>query len=131
MQAENPPPPFTFLMVRPLQRGDTVRVKPFQLGRQEWQKGIVRGPLDERSHEVETPQSNVRRNRVHLRKTNEPPPPSPPSPPSPDMEVPDEVLPAVSAEVDVPTLNGEVLKVRLQADRSFSQPQQGLCPSQC
>ena len=85
----------------PLQRGDTVRLKPFQLGRHVWQKGIMRGRLDERSYEVETPQSVVRRNRVHQRKTNEPPPPSP------DAEVPDEVLPAVPAEVDVPTPSGE------------------------
>ena len=79
----------------PLQRRDTVRLKPFQLGRQEWQKGIVRDRLDERSYKVETPQSIVRRNRVHLRKTNEPPLPSL------NAEVPDEVLPAVPAEVDV------------------------------
>ena len=60
----------------PLRRGDVVRLKPFQLGRREWQKGIVRSRLDERSYEVETPHHVVRRNRVHLRKTNEPPPSS-------------------------------------------------------
>ena len=60
----------------PLRRGDVVRLKPFQLGRREWQKGIVRSRLDERSYEVETPHHVARRNRVHLRKTNEPPPPS-------------------------------------------------------
>jgi len=38
-----------------LKRGDTVRMKPFQLGKREWQKGIVRKRLDERSYEVETP----------------------------------------------------------------------------
>ena len=85
----------------PLQRRDTVRLKPFQLGRQEWQKGIVRGRLNERLYEVETPQRVARRSRVHLRKTNEPPPPSP------DAEVLDEVLPAVPAEVDVPTPSGK------------------------
>ena len=60
----------------PLRRGDVVRLKPFNLGKQEWQKGIVRSRLDERSYEVETPQYAVRRNRVYLRKTNEPSPPS-------------------------------------------------------
>ena len=50
---------------------------------------------------METLQSVVRRNHVHLRKTDEP------QPPSPDAEVPDEVLPAVPAKVDVPTPSGE------------------------
>ena len=39
----------------PLRRGDVVRLKPFQLSRREWQKGIVRSRLDERLYEVETP----------------------------------------------------------------------------
>ena len=73
----------------------------------------MRGRLDERSYEVETPQSNVRRNRVLLRKTNEPPPPSP------DVEVPDEVLPAVPAEVDVPTPNGESAKSASSSSPEF------------
>ena len=60
----------------PLITGDVVRLKPFQLGKREWQKGIVRSRLDERSYEVETPHQVVRRNRVHLRKTNERPAPS-------------------------------------------------------
>ena len=62
--------------VDPLRRGDVVRLEPFQLGRREWQKGIVLSRLNERSYEVETPHHVVRRNRVHLRKTNEPPPSS-------------------------------------------------------
>ena len=60
----------------PLRIGDVVRLKPFQLGKREWQKGIVQSRLDERSYEVETPHHVVRRNRVHLRKTNESPLPS-------------------------------------------------------
>ena len=60
----------------PLRRGDVVRLEPFQLGKQEWQKGIVRSRLDERSYEVETSQYVVHRNRIHLRKTNELSPPS-------------------------------------------------------
>ena len=46
---------------------------------------------------METPKSVIRRNRVYLRRTNKP------LPPSPDAEVPDEVLSAVPAQVDVPT----------------------------
>ena len=60
----------------PLRIGDVVRLKPFQLGKREWQKGIMQSRLDERSYEVETPHHVVRRNRVHLRKTNESPLPS-------------------------------------------------------
>ena len=59
----------------PLKRGVTVRLKPFQLGKHEWQKGIVRKRLEERSYEVEMPYNVVRRNRVHLCLTNEPSPP--------------------------------------------------------
>ena len=62
--------------LEPLRRGDVVRLKPFRLGKREWQKGIVRSRLDERSYEVKTPQYVVRRNRVNLRKTNELSPPS-------------------------------------------------------
>ena len=59
-----------------LRRGDVVRLKPFHLGKRDWEKGIVRGRLDERPYKVETPHYVVRRNLVHLRKTNEPSPPS-------------------------------------------------------
>ena len=52
-----------------------MRLKPLKLGKREWQKGIIRKRLDERSHEVETTYNVVRRNRVHLRLTNEPSPP--------------------------------------------------------
>ncbi|XP_068749296.1 uncharacterized protein [Montipora capricornis] len=59
----------------PLHEGDTVRLKPFQLGQKEWKKGAVVERLDERSYEIETADgSTYRRNRIHLRKTNEPPP---------------------------------------------------------
>ena len=59
----------------PLREGDTVRLKPFQLGQKEWKKGAVVERLDERSYEIETADgSTYRRNRIHLRKTNEPPP---------------------------------------------------------
>ena len=55
----------------PLAKGDPVRVKPWEVGKKEWQKGVVKKRLDERSYEVELPQGVLRRNRVHLRRTNE------------------------------------------------------------
>jgi len=59
----------------PLHEGDTVRLKPFPLGQKEWKKGVVVERLDKRSYERETADgSTYRRNRIHLRKTNEPPP---------------------------------------------------------
>ena len=56
----------------PLEAGDPVRIKPWQIGKSEWQKGFVKKHLDERSDEVQLPQGVLRRNRVHLRKTSEP-----------------------------------------------------------
>ena len=56
----------------PLEKGDAVRVQPWQVGKKEWQKGVVKNRLSERSYEVELPQGVLRRNRIHLRKTNEP-----------------------------------------------------------
>ena len=57
-----------------LHEGDTVRMKPFQLGEKTWGKAIVNKRLDERSYEVETNSGTYRRNTVHLRKSNEKPP---------------------------------------------------------
>ena len=37
-----------------LHEGDTVRMKPFQLGEKKWGKAVVNRRLDERSYEVET-----------------------------------------------------------------------------
>ena len=60
-----PPPP-------PPSEGDTVRMKPFVLGKKEWKKGVVVERLDEKSYEVETGDGmSYRRNRVHLKRTNE------------------------------------------------------------
>ena len=57
-----------------LSEGDTVRIKPFVQGQKEWKKGVVMERLDERSYEVETMDgSSYRRNRAHLKQTNEPP----------------------------------------------------------
>lgn len=87
----------------PLRRGDVVRLKPFQLGKREWEKGIVRNQLDERSSEIETLHHVLRRNRVHLRKTDEPPPPS-------SDQAPAEVsVPLLPQSIELPTtVPGEV-----------------------
>ena len=58
--------------LKPLEEGDTVRMKPFIKGRKEWKKGIVLERLDQRSYEVQTDDGTYRRNRVHLKQTNEP-----------------------------------------------------------
>ena len=39
----------------PLAKGDPVRVKPWKVGKKEWQKGDVKKRLDERSYEVDFP----------------------------------------------------------------------------
>ena len=56
----------------PLEKGAAVRVQPWQVEKKEWQKGVVKNHLIEGSYEVELPQGVFRRNRIHLRKTNEP-----------------------------------------------------------
>ena len=57
-----------------LSNGDVVRMKPFRLGDKEWRKATVTSRLDERSYTVETPEGDTyRRNRVHLKKTQETP----------------------------------------------------------
>ena len=60
-----------------LQEGDVVRLKPYRQGSKVWQKAIVQRRLDEQSYEVETDTGLLlRRNRVDIRRTDEPPPPS-------------------------------------------------------
>jgi len=56
----------------PLEKGNAVRVQPWQVGKKEWQKGIVKNRLSERSYEIELPQGVLHRNIIFLRKTNEP-----------------------------------------------------------
>jgi len=54
----------------PLEEGDSVRMKPFQLGKKTWKKATVSERLDERSYIVETPDGDTyRRNRCHLKKS--------------------------------------------------------------
>ena len=55
-----------------LERGDVVGFQPWQAGKKEWQKGVVKNLLSERSYEVELPHGVLRRNRIHLRKINGP-----------------------------------------------------------
>ena len=59
----------------PLDEDDVVRLQPFTLGEKKWRKGIVRRRLDDRSYEVETTEGSLlRRNRVHMKKVEEPSP---------------------------------------------------------
>ena len=57
--------------LKPLSVGDTVRMKPFQLGQKRWKKGQVMDRLENRSYRVQTDTGIYRRNRVHLRRTQE------------------------------------------------------------
>lgn len=59
--------------LQPLKQGDTVRMKPFQLGNKTWMKGKISQRLDERSYEVTAGGATYRRNRQHTVKTREPP----------------------------------------------------------
>ena len=103
----------------PLRRGDVVRLKLFQLGKREWQKGVVRSRLVERSYEVETPHHVGRRNHVHLRKTNEP------SPPSSDQAPAGVSVPFLPQSGELPTtVPGEVnLPASSQEDAPLSSPE--------
>ncbi|KAK2152399.1 hypothetical protein LSH36_330g10001 [Paralvinella palmiformis] len=62
--------------LKPLEEGDVVRLKPFQLcGDNVWIKGATIRRLDERSYEVESPSGTLCTNRApHLCMTNEPSP---------------------------------------------------------
>lgn len=52
--------------------GDTVRMKPFELGKHTWDKGVVSRRIDARSYEIRTDSNTtIRRNRVHLRRIPE------------------------------------------------------------
>ena len=62
--------------LKPLEEGEVVRVKPYQLN-EKWQKAKVKRRLDERSYEIETDDGTLlRRNRVQLRTTQEDKPPA-------------------------------------------------------
>ena len=51
----------------PLEEGEAVRLKPFRLGKKDWDKGKIVKRLDERSYIIETPKGIVRRNRQHIK----------------------------------------------------------------
>ena len=62
--------------LRPLQEGDIVRAKPYQLNKSSWEKATVTKRLDQRSYEIETDNGvTLRRNRAQLRATHEDPTP--------------------------------------------------------
>ena len=61
--------------LKPLEKGDAVRMKPLRPGEKKWRKALVIEKRDQRSYTVATPDGGTYcRNRVHLRKTQEPPP---------------------------------------------------------
>ena len=61
--------------VKPLEKGDAVRMEPLRPGEKTWHKALVIGKHDQRSYTVETSDGGTYRcNRIHLRKTQEPPP---------------------------------------------------------
>ncbi|XP_064629246.1 uncharacterized protein K02A2.6-like [Lineus longissimus] len=59
----------------PLHPGDTVRLQPMRKGEKSWKRAKVTKQLKDRSYEVDTGDRILRRNRVHLKKTEENPPP--------------------------------------------------------
>ena len=90
--------------------GDTVRMKPFVLGKHDWDKGKVTKRLDERSYEIQSHGSTYRRNRQHLVKS--PPVPVPDTLPAPDP------LPGPQQSPDTGLLNTQAVnspKVHLEA----------------
>ena len=54
-----------------LQEGDTIRMKPYNAGDKRWKKGEVTKRLDTRQYEVSVDGKSYRRNRLHLRVSNE------------------------------------------------------------
>ena len=87
-----------------LDEGDTVRLQPFRLGRKDWARGTVVRRLDERSYLVDTPTGVLRRNRQHIKKTNER---CEPQPTTKQAALPDEpcATPAVERPADTGSCN--------------------------
>ncbi|XP_048577670.1 uncharacterized protein K02A2.6-like [Nematostella vectensis] len=53
--------------LQPLDEGDVVRMRPFRLGKKEWDRATVRKRLDERSYEIETDDgTTLRRNHADI-----------------------------------------------------------------
>ena len=57
----------------PSEEGDTVILQPFVNRKAPWAKGQVIRRLDDLSYEVRSGDHTYRRNRTHLKLTNEPP----------------------------------------------------------
>ena len=61
--------------LKPLEKGDAVRMEPLRPGEKKWHKALVIGKQDQRSYTVETSDGGTYcHNFIHLRKTEEPPP---------------------------------------------------------
>ena len=57
-----------------LEEGDCVRMQPFKLGENKWEKGTIVKWLDDRSYQVQTKNGAIyRQNRLHFWHTNEKP----------------------------------------------------------
>ena len=57
----------------PLEEGDMVRIQPFTSNKKTWSHGEVLRRLDDRSYDIKAGNQVIRRNRVHLKPTNENP----------------------------------------------------------
>ena len=57
----------------PLEEGDMVRIQPFTSNKKTWSHGEVLTRLDDRSYDIKAGNQVIRRNRVHLKSTNENP----------------------------------------------------------
>jgi hypothetical protein len=60
--------------LKPLKKGDVVRMKPHTNGSKIWKKGVVLDKLDTRSYSIQVDGNTIRRNRVDLKKSKEPAP---------------------------------------------------------
>ena len=99
--------------LKPLVRGDVVRVKPYVNRDKVWKKAVVVEPLDTRSYAIELNGNVLRRNRVDLKKTAEAPPASSvvstpvrvPQSPVPVTQTPSPVSRALDPQTASPTDN--------------------------
>ena len=57
----------------PLEEGDMVRIQPFTSNKKTWSHGEVLRRSDDRSYDIKAGNQVIRRNRVHLKPTNENP----------------------------------------------------------
>ena len=89
--------------LRPLVAGEAVRVKPCMKNDRMWKKGTVLEQLDARSYNVDAHGRTIRRNRVDLKGSMEPPPSPTQPPPSACAQPTSGNIPANAAEsVQIP-----------------------------